>query len=309
MQVITSVNDLKTKLPKNKTAAITGFTRSYPIGPNHDHVVSYTLNSPLDYTLGIMWDNKYDLSLWRGLSEFSPTVWDQAGTITWFQNKGFDFLFIPEADIMQRMLSLSIATQVRNQVEQICTDENYDMFLPVWEVGMSGDEAYRNSHSQNSWIRLMMFRMLILYTVKTGAKFISRGDSFSGPDFTLGYIFKHFVTNHIGGNATIVPVYRNADGTVYDHYTNSYPQDAKDMILALTPLFAQFRDDYDFSELVAGVQSLFDNSLDFRLVGINEYYDLSVVPDFVWNTTFMRRGVSSVATGNTYRMWEYANGA
>jgi hypothetical protein len=307
MQVLTSVLDLKTALPKNRSVCITASTRFNGISVVNDHVALYSLNSSYEVSLGIVWDNRYDLAVWRGTFDQSPTVWDQAAAITWFENKGFDYLLIPEVDLVERMFTHTTANQIKAEVNQIFIDEGYDNYLPVWPAGTANDPEYLQTHGQGSFARMVVFRFLFLYTARTGQKFIENANYYTGIHATMAHIFRHCFNKYVGGVATIVPVFRDANGVVFDYETIPYPQDAKDMILELTYCFDQFRDDYDFTALDLNVRSVLNDSPIFRLVSIINHYDPIITQDYIWCVTFMRRG-TSVASGNTYRMWEYVDG-
>lgn len=302
MEVIRDITDLR-KVVKGQVATV-GFTRStYFPNATHEHIYSHTVGRT-PKMLGVVWDNSYDLRVWVGQTNIPNTVWDEGVVIDWFTNKNFDYLYLPEHNLISKMMSMPNYSVVRSQIETIWANEEYSNFVRCGFVGPTQSEI----DYAVSFIKLVFFRHYLLATNASGSKFIDRIFQIFAPDGTFGYLYRDFMSKYIpGATYEMVDVLRKPDGLAFDIYISGYPVDVISLFGTMVPAFNQFRLDKNFSSLVSTLQTLLLDHPKFYLSEILLFTGPVFLNNYVLQIGLYNK---SWAVGELikYKIWEYADG-
>jgi hypothetical protein len=226
MEIIRDYNQLKL-LDKNVTYCCVGFTRPNVFNITHTHIYNHSINKA-DKLVGILWDNYNDLKIFMGIN-IEPYEFDEPAAITWFESRGFDYLFIPDHTFITDLLNLPRFQEILTEIDTIWEIENYKSLL--------GSDFFP---SHERWLKLLLARSYFLYNKKE--KFLNRTYQTTAPDGTLGYITAHFWSKYCGGEFPLVPILRNENGLAFDIFMNrAFPQEVIDIFVSLLPSFISFK--------------------------------------------------------------------
>jgi hypothetical protein len=228
MEIIRDYKLLK-ELDKNVTYCCVGFTRPNVFNTTHTHLYEHSINKA-DKLFGILWDNENDLQVFMN-EAVSPYVFDEPSAIKWFEEKDFDYLFIPDSSFITELLNLPKFQEILKEIDGIWKIENYESFL-----GTGFTPANKK------WLKLMLSRNYFFYSDRNNnEKILNRTYQTTAPDGTWGFISSHFWKKYCGGDFPLVPLLRNENGLVFDiNMEKRFPQEVINIFISMIPNFKSF---------------------------------------------------------------------
>jgi len=246
---------------------------------------------------------KYDIEVFMGNQSATPTVSDESMITNWFSSRNFEYLFLPDYTFMTKIISSPLFSTIMNEIDQIWDNENY--------ISLLGSDVLPGTIS---WFKMVFARHYLIYTNKTGSKFINRTCQLLAPDGTWGFIYSHFFNNYCGaGNYTIIPLLRKENGLVFDFITETYPQEVTDHFVSMIPAFNQFRIDHDLTKLNEEVEKVLthDGITKFQtlfLVSIDHFNSAITLNKSILKITVRNNFLRDNGQYDVYRLWEYDTG-
>jgi hypothetical protein len=293
MEVIRDWKQLKTIVDPNYTYTVMGISKGMHLfNHTHEHMFKYSVGKA-QKMCGVTWDNFYDKEVFNGLPA-TPAIYDDAKVINWFTNKGFDYLFIPDTSFIHELLEFPLYQDIRSEIEQIWVNENYGRLMGNY-----------GTHLQINWMKMLLARQLLLYTDRSGSKYINRTYQPMGPDGNYGVIHRHFWKKYCGIDCAMVPLLREPNGLPFNINEVGFPQDVKDLFVLLVPAFNQFRLDHDITNLKTHIDQIISHhSSDFK------FHLFSICDEITMNKYLIEICVTRTQPKeeekfNSFRFWEY----
>jgi len=301
MQIIREINQIKS-LDQNIGYACMGVTRSNALNQPYDLVASYTIGNA-EKTFCILWDNEYYLKRYMN-EQATPTIFDEPAAISWCEQKGFDYLYIPTDSLIDDLLSGQKFQDALEFSNNAIVNEGYKTLLGV---------DYNPGNL--SWIRLLLARHYYFFSNQNQDRALNRTYQATGPDGTWGFIFKHFCTKYCGGEYPIIPLIRNANGLAFDlPMEKFYSIDLINIFISMLPSFNAFSthrnvdklkldltEDLTKSAIKETQQNYFFYSLD--------YFCDEIITQNKYILKLQVRGrhpkTYNTAGYDLYRLWEY----
>jgi hypothetical protein len=301
MEIIYDYTKIKEIVNQNLEYTVVGFTRSNLFNFTHEYLYtnSYETVTENRKLFGIVWDNSYDIEIFLG-KEATPSSYDLDLLVKWFQDKGFEYLFIPDSSFIHNLLNDDVYKICLEDTEKIWSDESYY-------------ELVGNYNRKNAieWLKLVLSRHYYMFSGKRKEKFFNRTHQLFAPDGTWGYIYKHFMEKYCNTISPIVPILRTPDGMVFDIIIETYyPKEIKVIFLELLPFFEEFRNDYNIKELERKIKNHLHKDK-------GQFFFFDKLEVFKNELTFDKYILKVCINGSTirdngrvdeYRMWEYDNG-
>jgi hypothetical protein len=305
MEIIRDYKQLKL-LDKNISYNCVGFSRPYIFHPNHNHLYENLCNNSInkaDKLIGLLWDNENDLQIFMN-QKIIQYEFDEVSTIKWFEEKGFDYLFIPDSSFMIDLLNLPRFQEVIKEVDRIWEIENYESLL--------GTDFFPGN---KSWLKLLLSRGYFFYSDRNdNEKIINRTYQTTAPDGTWGFITIHFWKKYCSdGEFPLVPILRKENGLAFDvNIEKRYPQEVKDIFDSFIIPFNSFKSHRDCEILKEDIK----NILRKEYIKHQKYFFYSL--DYFCNEITLNKYILKLQIrGNfirsnerydIWRIWEYEEG-
>jgi len=289
MEIIRDWKDLKF-VDNNYTYACIGFTRgNHLFNPTHDNVYSYTINKA-QKLFATVWDNYYDLEVFSGRPG-TPAAYNEHKVIEWFQDRGFDYLFLPATSFIHELVEEPLFKEMRSLVDKIWEDEGYYDFLCNWY-----------SINNSSWVKLVLSRTYRLFSNQYEYRLVNRVFQATGPDGTWGFLYRHFWEKYCGGNYVIVPLIRDHNNVAVDLLMQKYPKEVMDIFYGTREIFENFR-------TVLAVD-LLEDDLTLYMDKLNNNFKfnslIAIRNEITLNEYVVLFSIKNTENNAEYRMWEYS---
>jgi hypothetical protein len=297
MQIIRDWKLIKETVDQNFEYSFIGFTRSNLFNPTHQYFYDETiktLNSNRKL-FGSLWDNMHDIQVFNGKDVPASTCLDESIILQWFNERNFDYVFIPDVTFMSEFMKEKKYPLLMNQVQGIIDFEKYNDLIPNF---------YKDSAIKLT--KMILARHYFLFSDKIQPKVLNKTCQLFSADGTFSYIYRHFMENYCGGTYTMLPVIRNVEGLPLDILVDQiYPQDVKNLFIDLVPFFTQFRIDHNIATLKSSVIDYINKPRQnrFKFIGLDSYCN-----EITLNKWVLQLQVGVIFEKNKiYRLWEYDN--
>lgn len=302
MQIIEDYKGIKNLVNQDLEYTAVGFTKSNLFNFTHDHLYNYSYQTITENRklFGMVWDNAYDIEIVLGNTIAEPSIYNRDEIIKWFDDRGFEYLFLPDSSFIHEMLNDPIYKSCLEDVDNIWNDNNYSVLV-----------GEHNKQNATKWIKLVLSRHYYMFSGKYQERFFNRTHQLFSPDGTWGYIYKHFMENYCGTICPMVPVLRKTDGMIFDIVIEKfYPKEIKVVFLGILPFFDDFRNNHNIEELTEKITNYLHKEK-------GQFFFLDKIEVFNNDLTFNKYILKVCINGSTvrdngrvdeYRMWEYDNG-
>jgi len=298
MEIIRDYKQLKL-LDKNVTYCCVGFTRPNIFNITHTHLYEHSINKA-DKLFGVLWDNENDLSVFMN-EEIKTYAFDEPFAINWFEEKGFDYLFIPDSSFITELLSLPKFQEIITEVNRIWEIENYESLLGTDFVA-----------GNKKWLILLLARSYFFYSNRNDEKLLNRTYQSTAPDGTWGFITTHFWSKYCGGEFPLVPILRNENGLAFDIIMNRYyPQEVIDIFVSLIPSFRLFDSHRDCNTLQEDINNFLSSNLKrqkYFFVVLDSFCNEITLNKYIFKLQIRGNFLRANGKYDIWRVWEYENG-
>lgn len=259
MQVFRSFEQASLGIPSTERVGGVTITQKNVNGlhDGHSYILNAIKNDPnIDKVLITFCNNPSSIAFFYPESGTpNPTVWDENYCLTWAENNGVDYVFIPPDNFFGDLLNTLNLQDLKQQVETIIVNEGYDDLIP-------SDEYY------------LLHYTFLTYLIQNELEInLNKTKHYCSWEFTiLNYLRKDFCSKYTGTEVVIMEPFRRADGLPYSTRLLNLSQDKIDIFLAVKSEIlnvVQSGQDFTTIDLTSIIDNLF--ILTSMWLNVNDY--------------------------------------